>query len=57
MVTWGQGEEAGLKGGSMGKPDSLLGAYIFGCRVTGTGIGSSGAGRSAISSWHLGSGG
>jgi len=22
MVTWGQGEEAGLKGGSIGKPDS-----------------------------------
>ena len=57
MVTWGQGEEAVLKGGSMGKPDDWLGKYIFGCQVTGTGIASSGAGRWAIGSRHPGSGG
>ena len=50
-------EEAELKGGTIGRPDDWLGIYIFGCRVTGTGIGSSGAGRSAIGSWHPGSGG
>ncbi len=30
---------------------------IFGCQVTGTGDGSSGAGRSAIGSWHPAYGG
>ena len=72
MVTWGYGG-AELKGGSIGKPDDWLGAYVrsihsglrfpfermnrFGCQVTGTGIGSSGIGRSAIGNWHLDSGG
>ncbi len=34
MGTRGKGEEAGLKGGSMGRPDDWLGAYIFGYRVS-----------------------
>jgi len=42
--------EAELKGGSRGEPDSWMGTSIFRCRVTGTGIGSSGFGPSGIGS-------
>ena len=34
-----QGREAELKGGTVGKPDSWLGAYIFGWQVAATGPG------------------
>ncbi len=51
---------ANVRGSAQGETGNRMigwGTYIFGCRVTGTGIRSSGAGRSAIWGWRPSSGG